>query len=133
MLAFQKIAGQNPAAGELLQACAYLSPDAIPEELLTRGAAHWPASLQEAVADTFLFNQMIEDLLRFSLIRRLQETRLLNLHRLSEIAWERRHSDAGRNGLCAQSMPSFLLTPRKRATVGLPVCGTWSRFRRARH
>lgn len=82
LLSFQKVEQAHPAAAELLRLCASLSPDHIPEELLTQGAASWPLVLQEAVADPFSFNALLETLLSFSLVKRLAEEHLLSLHRL---------------------------------------------------
>lgn len=81
-LSLRQVEVTNPAAIELLRLCAFLAPDGIPEELLNQGAAYWPSALQEAVADRFRFNQMLETLLAFSLVKRLPEDRLLSIHRL---------------------------------------------------
>jgi tetratricopeptide (TPR) repeat protein/transcriptional regulator with XRE-family HTH domain len=81
-LSFQRVEQAHPAAAELLQLCATLSPDHIPEELLTEAAAQWPPVLQEAVADQFTFNELIEALLAFSLVKRLAPKRMLSVHRL---------------------------------------------------
>jgi tetratricopeptide (TPR) repeat protein/transcriptional regulator with XRE-family HTH domain len=81
-LSFQQIEQAHPAAAELLHLCAYLSPDHIPEELFVQGAAHWPIRLQQAVTDSFTFNELLEALLAFSLVKRLAHERLLSLHRL---------------------------------------------------
>ncbi len=81
-LSFQQIEQAQPAAAELLRLCAYLSPDHIPEELLTEGAPHWPPLLQQAVTDALRFNELLEALLAFSMVKRLVHERLLSLHRL---------------------------------------------------
>ena len=81
-LSFQKARQAQPAAAELLRLCAFLSPDHIPEELITEGATHWPVLLQEVVTDPLRFNELLGALLAFSLIKRLAEERLLSLHRL---------------------------------------------------
>jgi tetratricopeptide (TPR) repeat protein/transcriptional regulator with XRE-family HTH domain len=81
-LSFQKVEQAHPAAAELLHLCAFLAPDHIPEELLTNGAPHWPPVLQQAAADPFAFDQMLEALLAFSLVKRLAENHLLSIHRL---------------------------------------------------
>src|SRR5438132_13334983 len=39
-ISFQKVEQANPAA-ELLRFCAFLAPDAIPEELISNGASQW--------------------------------------------------------------------------------------------
>ena len=81
-LSFQKVQQANPAAAELLHLCAFLAPDRIPEELIKDGAAHWPSLLKQAATDRFEFNQMIEELLKFSLVKRLVGDRALSIHRL---------------------------------------------------
>jgi len=81
-LSFQKVQQANPAAAELLHLCAFLAPDRIPEELIKDGAAWWPSLLQQAAADRFAFNQMIEELLKYSLVKRLVKDRALSIHRL---------------------------------------------------
>jgi tetratricopeptide (TPR) repeat protein/transcriptional regulator with XRE-family HTH domain len=81
-LSFQKVEHANPAAAELLRLCAFLAPDRIPEELLKDGAPHWPPLLQQAAADLFALNQMIKELLTFSLVKRLADDHLLSIHRL---------------------------------------------------
>ncbi len=82
LLSFQKVEQANPAAAELLHLCSFLAPDRIPLELLRDGAVHWPASLQQVVADPALFQQLIADLLKFSLVKRLVEEHALSIHRL---------------------------------------------------
>jgi tetratricopeptide (TPR) repeat protein/nucleoside phosphorylase len=81
-LSFQKVQQKSPAAAELLELCSFLAPDRIPEELLRDGAAYWPAALQQAVADPLRFQQLIADLLKFSLVKRLVEEHALSIHRL---------------------------------------------------
>jgi len=82
LLSFQKVQQANPAAAELLELCSFLAPDRIPEELLKDGVAYWPAFLQQAVAGPLLFQQLIADLLKFSLVKRLVEEHALSIHRL---------------------------------------------------
>ncbi|HZR44804.1 MAG TPA: hypothetical protein VFB12_32125 [Ktedonobacteraceae bacterium] len=72
----------NPAAADLLRLCAFLDPDAIAEPLLTEGAHYLGEVLAPVVADPFAFNQAIEELLKFSLIRRNAERQVLSVHRL---------------------------------------------------
>jgi len=81
-LSIQKVQQKRPAAAELLQLCSFLAPDSIPEELITDGAAYWPALLQQAATDPFAFQQMMKELLKYSLVKRLVEDRTLSIHRL---------------------------------------------------
>ncbi|MFL5662035.1 MAG: tetratricopeptide repeat protein [Ktedonobacteraceae bacterium] len=82
LLSFQKIQKANPAAAELLQLCAFLAPDLIPEELFREGADYWPPLLREATADLFAVQQLIAELLKFSLVKRLSDDGMLSIHRL---------------------------------------------------
>jgi len=84
-LSFQQVEQQSPAAAELLRLCAFLAPDAIPEELLARGAAELGAVLGAAVADPFQLNAALEVLRRYSLLRREGGAHLLSIHRLVQV------------------------------------------------
>src|SRR6266568_8765209 len=84
-LSFQQIEQQSPAAAEVLRLCAFLAPDAIPEELLTGGAAELGAVLRAPVADPFRLNEALEVLGRYSLVQRDGSTHMLRIHRLVQI------------------------------------------------
>jgi tetratricopeptide (TPR) repeat protein len=81
-LSFQKVEQANPAAAQLLHLCAFLAPDRIPEELIKEGAAYWPLELKQSAADFYIYNEVIEELLKFSLVKRQVEDRVLSIHRL---------------------------------------------------
>lgn len=81
LLSFQQIEQINPAAAELLRLCAFLAPDAIPEELLTKGAAGLGSVLAPVAADAFNLNEALEVLRRYSLLRR-SKGHMLSIHRL---------------------------------------------------
>lgn len=81
-LNFHKVEQVNPAAADLLRICAYLSPDAIPEELISVGATVFGPSLQHIATDIFSLNTAIEELRKFSLIQRNTDRKFLQIHRL---------------------------------------------------
>ena len=81
-LAFEQVEGANPAAIELMRICAFLAPDAIPEELIIEGAPHLGPVLQPVAADRGKLNAAIAELLKYSLIRRDATTHTLTIHRL---------------------------------------------------
>jgi hypothetical protein len=60
----------NPAATEILQLCAFLAPEAIPEEIFTKGAVALEPVLQVVTAAMFAFNKPISILRKYSLINR---------------------------------------------------------------
>jgi tetratricopeptide (TPR) repeat protein/DNA-binding XRE family transcriptional regulator len=79
-LSFQQIEEQSPAAADLLRLLAFLSPDAIPEELLTRGSSEAGTTLAPVLADSLQFNETLGVLFRYSLIQRNANT--ISMHRL---------------------------------------------------
>ena len=81
-LSFQQIEQQSPTAANLLRLCAFLAPDAIPEELLMRGITEQSANLGEEPGDQFKLNEALGVLLRYSLVRREENTHVLSIHRL---------------------------------------------------
>jgi hypothetical protein len=81
-LSFEKAIQANPAAADLLQLYAFLDPDMIPEELITKGAPELSAVLQDAAADSYEWNAAIEVLLGLSLVQRNPNKKKLTIHRL---------------------------------------------------
>jgi tetratricopeptide (TPR) repeat protein/transcriptional regulator with XRE-family HTH domain len=84
-LSFQQVEQQSLAAAELLRLCAFLAPDAIPEELLVRGAAELGAVLGVTARDPLQLDAALEVLHRYSLVRRDSSAHLLSIHRLVQI------------------------------------------------
>lgn len=81
-LCFQNVIRKNPAAGDLLRLCAFLSPDLIPEEIILKATTKSDPLLEKALHDPLEFDELIASLLRYSLVRRKAEGRALSLHRL---------------------------------------------------
>lgn len=81
-LSFQNISKANPAAVELLYFFAFLSVESIYEEMLVKGADELGPTLSPMVADPLTLNEMIELLLRYSLLQRNPEQQFLSMHRL---------------------------------------------------
>jgi hypothetical protein len=81
-LAFKQIEATNPAAIDLMKLCAFLSSDAIAEEMLIEGAQYVSLALQEVAENRIQWNKVIEDLRRYSLLDRNSKTQTLSLHRL---------------------------------------------------
>ena len=65
--------------------CAFLHPDAIPEEILTEGAAILGPQLRKVATEPLLLNDAIQLLRRYSLVKRDAEAKLLNMHRLVQV------------------------------------------------
>jgi tetratricopeptide (TPR) repeat protein/transcriptional regulator with XRE-family HTH domain len=84
-LSFQRVEHQSPAAADVLRLCAFLAPDAIPEELLTRGTSELGAVPGAEASDPFKLNEALGVLLRYSLVRRDASAHTLSIHRLVQI------------------------------------------------
>lgn len=85
-LSFEQIEQTNRAAADLLRVCAFLHPDAIPQELLTEGAVHLGPHLGPVAADPLGLNEVISALLAYSLIHRQIEEQMFTIHRLVQAA-----------------------------------------------
>ena len=83
-LAFEKVQQANPAAADLLRLCAFLDPDIIQEEIITKGASELGSILQPVAADPIKLNDAIGTLLTYSLVRRNPD-HTLSIHRLVQI------------------------------------------------
>jgi len=81
-LSFQQIEQQSPASADVLRLCAFLAPDAIPEELFTRGAAELGTLPGASVVDSHTLNKALAVLRRYSLLQRNRDTHMLTIHRL---------------------------------------------------
>jgi tetratricopeptide (TPR) repeat protein len=81
-LSFQRVEEKNAAAADLLRLCAFLAPDATPEEIITAGAEHLGPVLQATANDSMALNKAIAALGTYSLIRRDPAEKTLSIHRL---------------------------------------------------
>jgi len=84
-ISFDEVERANPAAADLLRLCAFLDPDAIPEELFREGGAALGPNLAAVGASDLALNEPIEVLWRYSLIRRHTSLQMLSLHRLVQV------------------------------------------------
>ncbi len=81
-LSFQQVEQESAAAADLLRLLAFLYPEAIPEEIIITGAVELGPTLDSIASDPLKVNEVIELLLRYSLIRRNPEATSLSMHRL---------------------------------------------------
>ena len=81
-LSFEQVEQLNPMATDLLRVCAFLAPDAIPEELLIEGASELGTRLQPLTTDATRINDTLGVLLRYSLVERNTQERTLSIHHL---------------------------------------------------
>ncbi len=81
-LSFEKIEHANPAAADLLRLCAFLHPDAIPEEFITAGTTDLGSVLSGLAGNLIALDEAMETLHAYSLVRRNSETQTLSIHHL---------------------------------------------------
>ncbi len=81
-LAITATAGRHPAVWDLLQVCALIQPDAIPEELFRQGAEHLGATLKAVCGDTLAWDGIVAVACSYSLLSRQPEEQTLSMHRL---------------------------------------------------
>lgn len=81
-LSFAKVEAASPTAADLLRACAFLAPDAIPEEIFTEGGTHLGDSLAATVNNRLAFLDTVRETLRYSLLRRDPDQHTLSIHRV---------------------------------------------------
>ncbi|MEP0950136.1 MULTISPECIES: tetratricopeptide repeat protein [Cyanophyceae] len=81
-LAFEKVVAASATAAALVRACAFLAPDAIPEEIFSEGAAAFEAPLSTLAESKLALSKAIAEAARFSLISRNPLTKTLTIHRL---------------------------------------------------
>lgn len=105
-LAIEQARVEQLATLDVLQVCAFLQTESIPEELFLVGAVYLGPALTCLADDPTRFDQIIASLRRLSLIQRHAETRTLSLHRLVQAVlldamtekerkqWSRRVSEA---------------------------------------
>ena len=80
-LAFDKVKA-NAAAADLVRLCAFLAPDAIPEEIFTKGASHLTEPLREAAKDPLKWDKAVGEACRYSLLERDPDACTLTMHRV---------------------------------------------------
>lgn len=81
-LSFRRVREQNPTSIDLLQFCAFLSPDAIPESLILQGAPALTPLLQPLAGNLEALNRTLIPLLNYSLLKRQADQSQLAIHRL---------------------------------------------------
>ena len=81
-LSFASIEQRSTIATDILRVCALLHPDAIPEELFLRGAAHLGPTLATLENDSLGFNSALAVIQNYSLLRRSSHEQALSIHQM---------------------------------------------------
>jgi hypothetical protein len=89
-ISLERISGQNLAAVQILDVCAYLAPEPVPLDLFTAHPDLLPEPLATIAADPLDFAEAIAVLVDYSLAKRTAAG--LQLHRLVQAAIRARHT-----------------------------------------
>ncbi len=89
-ISFQAVQKERPVAGDLLNLCTFLAPDAIPRAMLEDGTKHLAAALASCVQDTGEFDECIAVLKKYSLINVADSQ--ISVHRLVQAVVQDRMS-----------------------------------------
>jgi tetratricopeptide (TPR) repeat protein len=81
-LSFEQVERHNQMAVDLLCVCAFLASDAIPEDLLLKGASELGGNIQPLTIDATRINDAIGVLLNYSLVKRDPHEHTLFIHLL---------------------------------------------------
>jgi hypothetical protein len=81
-ISFENIEKASPAAAELLQFCAFLHPDGIPEEVFFKGAPELGSLLESLGSNALAWNEAVSEILKYSLLRRDPNSSTIEIHRL---------------------------------------------------
>ncbi len=81
-LSFGKVEQASTAAADVLHACAFLYPDAIPEELFANGSKELGPAFRELSLGITSLDHIMTTLLRYSLLERNPQHKTLRIHRL---------------------------------------------------
>lgn len=83
-LSYERVQQICPAAANLLKVCAFLAPEAIPDELFVEQALHLKSGSDEVAAEAVQFDLVLATLRRWSLVQYHIESQTLSLHRLMQ-------------------------------------------------
>ncbi len=102
-LSFERVEQLDPLAAELLRYCAFLAPDAIPEQMIVDGASELSPLLQPVAENALLLDEALGTLLRFSLVQRKRDEHTFSMHRLVQ-AILRRSMDTAKQRQYAETI-----------------------------
>jgi tetratricopeptide (TPR) repeat protein/DNA-binding XRE family transcriptional regulator len=124
LISFSRVEQLCPAAAKLLDLCAYLHPDAIPEDILLEGTYLENAEMHPIVESALQLNQACEVLLRYSLIRRNADEQLFSIHRLVQAVLQDRMDEPTQRLWAEQVVhaveKAFLAAPLERVEYYIP-------------
>ena len=114
---FDAVQEESAAAADVLRLSAFVAPDDIPFELLTRGAYQLGPEVQNVLtgveSDTLLVNALLRPLNRFSLIRINGSNETYGIHRMVQEVLKSSMDDAARHLWSGRSLRAIILSIEK--------------------
>ncbi|HET8841064.1 MAG TPA: FxSxx-COOH system tetratricopeptide repeat protein [Ktedonobacteraceae bacterium] len=126
-LAITAAAERSSVVRELMQICALLQPDAIPEELFLQGSEHLGPQLQAVGSDPLEWDRVLGIACAYSLLSRQPEVRTLSVHRLVQavlLDTMTEHERAARSQQAIEALDAIF--PQMRTTSGNKL---WNAYR----
>ncbi len=124
-LSCERVQHNDHLASALLRICAFLQPDAIPEEMLTEGIAELDAPLASLAGDSLRFDAAIAVLRKYSLVHRHPASHDLSIHRLVQMVMQADLDDDSRRAWAER-----VVRVVNRAFPNFDVLTTWTRCER---
>ncbi|HEY0753713.1 MAG TPA: tetratricopeptide repeat protein [Ktedonobacteraceae bacterium] len=100
-LTFQKVEQTNPTARALLHLCAFVHPDAFPNEVFTYGASVLQEPLR-GLSNPFVLDEALGTLRRFALIQRCVDTTTLNMPSIVQLVLREELTESERREWASQ-------------------------------
>ncbi|MFA4901794.1 MAG: FxSxx-COOH system tetratricopeptide repeat protein [Desulfobaccales bacterium] len=125
-LSFSRVVKKAPAAADLLNLCAFLAPEDIPQQLFMGNKEHLPENLRAVACQSLGFDKTVGAIKTYSLMNR--KDRLLSVHplvqvmardRMSKEIWDTYAQTAV--SLVNQAFPKTMEDPAARTRVDLLV------------
>lgn len=125
-LTLERLAQEHPLAVDLLRLCAFLHPDAIPEELLAGWISDDPRALTAPTTYSLqLLDTILAILRRYSLLKRDPEARTFTIHRLVQAVLKEQMEEQE-----THSWANAVVEVVNRAFPDVEALTTWERCQR---
>jgi hypothetical protein len=123
-IAYTRLAGEDAAAGRLLELCAFLAPDPIPLTLFTTAPDQLPDPLPQRAGDMLAWRRTLGVISRYALARIDGDT--LHLHRLTQATL--RHHLTDQQATVRQHVEHLLIAADPGEPENPPRWPAWARL-----
>jgi tetratricopeptide (TPR) repeat protein/DNA-binding XRE family transcriptional regulator len=121
-LSYEQVERTNEAAADLLRFCAFLDPDAIPEELFAECASELGPVLGPVAADRLACDEALAVLRSYSLVQRHAESGTLTTHRLVQVVLKDRMDEDTRRQWAERALRAVHGVFPREGAIETPLC-----------